>query len=493
MTEYHPQSDAPLDPHSARAEREEKIALNGAAKPLATLALLGGAAALVLGIVLAVVAGWARGGGLGYGVSYAMYAYLLAFLFVASLGIGGLFFVLLQYLFRAGWSVNVRRVPETLAGTLPFSMLLGLPILISILIGAGTPFLWAQWSPTVHVEEFAEGHDANGSTANISDKLSAVSQAGGAGESEAHAATDESQGPASEVIEGGAHRKQYDEGIEKKRGYLNPLFGTLRLLIYGGFFAWMGRHYWRTSVRQDQSGDPELTRGLEILSGGGFLAFGFVLTFFAFDLLMSLDAHWYSTVFGVYIGAGCAVGAFATIIIILNALQREDYLTSSVSVEHYHDLGKFLFTAVFFWGYIAFSQYMLQWYANMPEETEWFLRRGATTVSADMTGWTAVITAMLFGHLLIPFAGLMSRHVKRNKGFLTFWAVWLLIFHWMDLWWLVMPELEFGGMTWVAPEVLMTLGLVGIAMWRYLTVLNQADLRPVRDPRVEESLAFMNI
>ena len=518
MTVYDPHSDAgepdhgapsgdpnaAAHPHSEIAEADERTHLNGAAAPLARLGLLGGGACLAVGILFAFLAGFFGGGSGGAwgGLKYVMNGYLLAFIYAVSLGIGSLFFVILQFIYRAGWGVNVRRIPETMAGILPFTLLLGLPILISILAGIGTPYIWAQWSPKVVVEEYSQGFDAKGPTAGVSDKLSAFAQtavpgpggthvAGGgleAGEKQVAEAHGEARGEAH-----GEHLKEYDEAVAQKRAYLNPIFATIRLLAYGAFFGLVGRNYWKTSVRQDQTGDWQLTRRLEIFSAPGLLMLAFITTFFAFDLLMSLDPHWFSTIFGIYFWAGSAVGGFAAIILALNLLQREGFLTESVSVEHYHDLGKFLFAGVFFWGYVAFSQYMLQWYAALPEETHWFLRRGGTTVSAEMTGWTAVILAILFGHLLIPFAGLLSRHVKRSKGFLTFWAVWLLLFHWIDLWWLIMPEGEFGGMTWVLPEILMTAGLLGIVLWRFLTALNENSLRPVQDPRVEESFAFMNV
>ncbi len=141
---------------------------------------------------------------------------------------------------------------------------------------------------------------------------------------------------------------------------------------------------------------------------------GLTVTGAAFDMFMSLDPHWYSTMFGVYFFAGSAVSFFGVIILIAFLLQRGGFLARSIDTEHYHDLGKFLFGFVFFWGYIAFSQYMLLWYANIPEETEWFARHGATTVKNVITGdapfhyavsgWSAVVLAILFGQLLIPFA-----------------------------------------------------------------------------------------
>ena len=177
---------------------------------------------------------------------------------------------------------------------------------------------------------------------------------------------------------------------------------------------------------------------MQAFSPISLILYAITVTLASFDLLMSLDPHWYSTIYGVYYFSGCAVGIFATLIILSVLLQRWGLLRETITAEHYHDLGKFLFGFVFFWGYIAFSQYMLIWYANIPEETIWYGRRGTSTVDYMITltwPWGAISVALLFGHLLIPFAGLLSRHAKRRKPVLVFWAVWLLVFHWIDVSW----------------------------------------------------------
>jgi hypothetical protein len=219
------------------------------------------------------------------------------------------------------------------------------------------------------------------------------------------------------------------------------------------------------------------------------------LTFASFDLLMSLDPTWFSTIFGVYFFSGCAVGIFATLILLVALLQRFGYLVNSVTVEHFHDLGKFLFAFTFFWGYIAFSQYMLLWYANIPETTGWFARRGASSVPTDPGDWRIVSVLLLVGHLLIPFAGLLSRHVKRNRTALAFWAAWLLVFHWIDLFWIVMPEINpqqprvyFGVM-----EIACFLGIGGLFAASTLRLAMRHAVRPVADPRLHEALVFQNI
>jgi hypothetical protein len=196
------------------------------------------------------------------------------------------------------------------------------------------------------------------------------------------------------------------------------------------------------------------------------------------------------------------VGFFAAIILVLLVLQRMGFVARGVSTEHYHDLGKFLFAFTFFWGYIAFSQYMLLWYANLPETTLWMIRRGASTAPEHAGNpWRLVVLALLLGHLLIPFAGLLSRHVKRNRKLLAFWAGWMLVFHYLDLYWLVMPELGghaahgggHHGLPFGIIEIACLLGVGGVFFAAFVRLLARHKLRPMKDPRLGEALAFENL
>ncbi len=224
----------------------------------------------------------------------------------------------------------------------------------------------------------------------------------------------------------------------------------------------------------------------------GLVTMGVTLTLASFDLIMSLDPHWFSTIFGVYYFSGGFLGFFALLIVAVMTLQRYGYIRHSVGPEHFHDLGKFLFGFVFFWGYIAFSQYMLLWYASIPEETEWFARHGATTNHNDITGYSYVILAILFGHLVIPFLGLLSRHVKRNRSSLLFWAVWVLVFHFIDLYWVVMPELSKVFRPGFI-DITAFVAVGAIFLGSVVRTLSQHSLIPVNDPRLPDAMAFENI
>ncbi|MCH5372962.1 MAG: quinol:cytochrome C oxidoreductase, partial [Planctomycetes bacterium] len=180
------------------------------------------------------------------------------------------------------------------------------------------------------------------------------------------------------------------------------------------------------------------------------------------------------------------VGFLAALILAAQFLQHLGLLTASITVEHYHDLGKLLFGFVFFWGYIAFSQYMLMWYANIPEETGWYLIR-------QTDGWAGVSLVLLFGHLLLPFLGLLSRHVRRNRIALAGWALWLLVMHWIDLYWLVMPQFsESAGPTFGWIDLCCLVGLGAAYVSAVLWAAADRALIPVKDPRLLESLAFRN-
>ncbi len=281
--------------------------------------------------------------------------------------------------------------------------------------------------------------------------------------------------------------------------YLNRPFFLGRIVIY--FAAWiaLAGYYYRRSVRQDADGNPALTKQMTAASYGGLVLYALTLTFASFDLVMSLDPHFFSTIFGGYIFAGGVVGFFAVTILAYQFLRMGGMLKESVTVEHYHDLGKFLFAFTFFWGYVAFSQFMLIWYANIPETTYWFGVRGATSIPenlgfgawgdnpeapAQVGWWTVVAMTLLFGHLLIPFAGLLSRHVKRNLTLLGFWAGWLLVMHWVDLYWLIMPEMLHGGWQLLPlVEISCAMLVIGASVAWVAREMKVVKLRPAADPR----------
>lgn len=355
------------------------------------------------------------------------HSYLLALTYFLSLSLGALFFVTLQHLTRAGWSVVVRRLAEIVASNLPLLVILFTPILISMLQGNALLYSWVD--------------DA--------------------------------------LVQG-------DPLLHGKQPYLNVPFFVVRFAIYFAVWAVLSRYFLKTSVRQDQTGDRGLTAQMQKVSAPAMLLFALSLTFCAFDTLMSLEPHWFSTIFGVYFFAGSVVGFFCLMILMARGLQSSGIMRDVITVDHYHDLGKLLFGFVFFWGYIAFSQYMLIWYANIPEETEWYLER--------QTGeWVWVSLSLLFGHFLLPFPGLISRHAKRRLTILSFWAGFLLVMHWLDLYWLIMPSLQKEKLPFGVIDVACFLGVGGLYVANLGFTARDKVILAVKDPRLAESLAFENV
>ena len=461
----------------------ERIALSGRVWPLYNLAKIAG----FVGIIGSVA--------IGYFIDPAFrrfyFAYLVSLMFFVSISIGALVFVLLQHLVRAGWSASVRRIAECLAACIPILGALSAPIILSVILHRGDLYRWAQPAPAHAAHDAApSAHEERGVDVKSSGQESrAVDEAPAHRTSEPLAAHEQLTHEAHPSAKG---VQPPDPLTLHKRPVLNRWFFTLRVVFYFAVWSLLALWYWQRSTEQDKTGDVELTTRMQGYSAPALVVLALSVTFASFDLIMSLDPHWFSTIFGIYFLAGSIIAGFATMIIVLMHLQRLGYLHASVNVEHYHDLGKWLFGFVFFWGYIAFSQFMLIWYGNIPEETGWLARRGATTARQDINGWSWVSIALLFGQLLIPFAGLMSRKAKRNKKVLAFWAMWLLAFHWLDLYWMIVPELD-GRVYFPFIEFLCFMGIGGIFMATSLRFMAKNPLRPLNDPRLEEALAFQNV
>jgi hypothetical protein len=273
--------------------------------------------------------------------------------------------------------------------------------------------------------------------------------------------------------------------VAKKAPYLNPGFFAARALVCFAVWTFLGVWFLRQSLRQDESGDPALTTRMQKVAAPGMILFAITLTVGAVDFLMSLEPAWFSTIFGVYYFSGSALASFAALILFGWLLQRSGRLASVLTVEHYHDLGKLMFAFTVFWTYIAFSQYMLYWYANIPEETLWFEER-------QTGGWAPFSVFLLAGRFLAPFLALISRVPKRRKPLLALTAVWVLFMHWMDMYYLAMPHASPGRVPWNLLDVTAFLGVGGLFVATLARQLGDRSLIPRRDPRLVESLAFEN-
>jgi hypothetical protein len=350
-------------------------------------------------------------------------SYLVNFTYFLSLALGALFFVIITHLTRAGWSVALRRLAETVSWTLlPLAALA-----LVVLFGMHDLYEWTH----------------------------------------------------AEAVAG-------DPLLQGKAGFLNPTFFIVRLVGY--FLIWnlLAWYFSSRSLAQDSSGEPGLTVRMEKVSAPGAILFALTVTFAAFDLIMSLYPHWYSTIFGVYYFAGAALGFFSLNVILMRALEGAGKLTRVVHVGHYHDMGKLVFAFVVFWAYIAFSQYMLIWYANIPEETMFYKLR-------QEGSWVGVSLVLLFGHFILPFLFLISRHPKRRRTVLALAAAWVLVMHWFDLFYLVVPGSRPADSIFSLLDLTCFVGLGGLFFAAVFWRMGRVNLVAARDPRLGESLGLDHV
>jgi len=381
----------------------------------------------------------------GDGMKRFLYAYVVGWCFIVSLSIGMMWLVLLHHLTRSRWSTVVRRIAEAIATAFPLIFLAGLGFALPVIAGNKTLYYWTA-------------EDAKNAMLNPT--------------------------------------------LQHKLGWLSPGFWFVRYCVYGAIFSGLAYYFAKKSREQDVSGDPKISDTLRRASGPAMILFAFTTCFLSFDVMMSLSPKWYSTIYGVTFWGSGNIGAFALLALVVLWLQRNGRLTHSITEEHYHDIGKWMFTFTFFWAYTAFSQFMLQWYGNMPEETVWYKYR--------MFGeWQWVSIAILVGYWAFPFVFLMSRWTKRIVPSLVFFAVWQLAFHWLDMYWNIMPNYDWtstthGGATIVEGPLANQISLhhvgftpMDITVWfamigillvgvgRGLT----GNLIPVKDPTLGLSLA----
>ncbi len=393
----------------------------------------------LVGIGCLVGAFFLAGGPTPEGLARFSHAYLLNFCFLFTIVLGSLFFVMVQHLTRAGWSVTVRRIAEIIACCMFPMFLLFLPIMIPVVFGFDGLFTW-----------------------NNSENLDWV-----AGDSRI---------------------------FDIKAVYLQSHWFAIRGVVF--FIAWifMAVTLFRWSLRQDETGESGLTARMQAFCAPMMLVFVACLVFASFDWEMSLAPMWFSTMFPVYFFAGSVLSSLAMITLIALLLQRSGRITDEITVEHYHDLAKLMFAFIVFWGYIAFSQFMLIWYANIPEETFWFKFRSTGS-------WMTVSMILLFGHLFIPFLGLMARTVRRSKKFLLFASIYLLALHWVDHFWLVMPQLNASvypnglqndSTMLLLPALLCLAGMGAIFLASFCLIAGKRSLVPVQDPRLHEALNYDN-
>lgn len=447
------------------------------------------------------------------------FSWLFAFITVLAVALGAIFFVLIQRLTSAGWSVTVRRTAEFFS----YGILALIPLFIPILMS--TAHLWPFLSGahgaaakhegghsaiTVITPAHAQTHQGSAPAADHNDPQihkgtgtsahgagdhggpggvgadmpkTGAAPAGGHGAAGGHDAASAQEHALHE-----AHALIEGEVMKKKSGYLSKNFFYGRAVFYFVIWAWLAVRLFGFSAKQDTTKDPKLTVRAQAFAPAGTMLFALTLTFAGFDWVMALEPTWFSTIFGVYYFSTGVVSSLAVIILVTMALRTSGPLAGAVTPEHFHDLGKLMFGFLVFWAYIGFSQFMLIWYAALPEETTWYHNRW------DFGPWAKVSMAILIGHFVVPFFWLISRNFKRNLGRLQIGAAILLVMHVVDIYWFVMPNYALRSndfaFHWLDAACLLAVGgIYGAFVFHRMT---KNYLVPVGDPRLERSLHFQN-
>ena len=341
-------------------------------------------------------------------------AYLTAYLFWCGIALGSMGILMLQHITGGTWGWLIRRQLESATRTLPTLLVLFVPLLF----GLGYLYEWAD-----------------------------------------------------------PHHVANDPLLQHKRPYLNVPFFLVRAAIYFGTWIVVARFLNRWSEEQDASGDPALAQRLEYLSRGGLLLYSLTMTFASIDWVMSLEPHWFSTIYGILFVGGQVLSAFAFVIPVLALLAERPPLSEVVAAEQLHDLGKLLLAFVMLWAYFAFSQFLIIWSGNLPEETPWYMNR--------LTGgWEWVGMAVIAFHFALPFAILLSRDLKRNARHLSGIALLVVLMRFVDLYWLISPAFSprVLSLHWLDPLTL--LGVGGIWVATFVGQLRARPLLPLRDPQM---------
>jgi hypothetical protein len=406
----------------------------------------------------------AGAGALGDSERFA-FSYLFAYVAFLTIALGGVFFGLIQYLTSAGWSVTIRRLTEFLHWPLWLFAILFVPIAANM----DTLFPWTQHHGEEHAAAAEGEHGEHGEHGQ--------DEHGHAAHGAAHKSN---KVLSAEELNHEIEHQAHAHVLALKEPYLNKPFFFIRAAFY--FLSWIviSRKLFRNSVDQDKSGDAALTVSSQRVSPAALIFFALTTTFAAFDWLMSLEPSWISTIFGVNFFAQSIVSMFAVTILIALSLRANGHFKKAVNIEHFHDLGKLQLGFLIFWAYVNFSQYMLIW-------------------SEGGDGWQAWSLAIIFGHFIVPFFVILSRNAKRALSPLGVGAAIILFFHFVMVYWLVLPY--YGGQLPVAERPGLSPSLLDLACLAavgglYFTAvfyrMTQHPIIPIKDPRLARSLHFVN-
>jgi hypothetical protein len=347
--------------------------------------------------------------------------YLLGFLFWTGVSLGCLALSMVHHQSGGAWGVVIRRICEAASRTMPLMALLFVPVAL------GLPHLF-EW---------------------------AVPQAVAA-----------------------------DPILQHKQPFLNVPFFLTRAVIYFVVWSGMALALSRWSRRQDAAlaaGQEELATRMQRLSGGGLVAYAVTVFFMSVDWVMSLDPHWFSSIYGMLFMVNQGLSALAFTIAVLVLLARTAPMAGVVAPAHLHDLGKLLLAFVMLWAYLTFSQFLIVWSANLPEEIPWYLTRMDG-------GWGAVSVALILFHFVVPFLLLLNRDLKRHGMLLVLVAAWILVMRFVDLFWLMGPLHGSRELSVHAPDVLAPIGIGGLWIAFFAWQLKARPLLPLGEPELQGAL-----
>lgn len=345
-------------------------------------------------------------------------AYLVAYVFWTGVALGSLALLMVQHLTGGAWGVVIRRLLEASTRTLPMLAVMFVPIIL----GMGHLYHWT------HPEAVAA-----------------------------------------------------DPVLQAKAPYLNTTFFLVRQGIY--FAVWIGLATLlsRWSTEQDRTGDPALAERMMRLSGGGLLAFGLTVTFAVVDWTMSVNPHWFSTMWGLLYIGGQGLSALAFAIAVLVVLAQYAPLDRVINPSHLHDLAKLLFAFLMLWAYLSFSQFIIIYSANTMEEVPHYLVRA-------QHGWQWVGWALVVLHFALPYALLLSRDVKRDQKRLRVIAIWILGMRLVDYYWHVAPEFHHEGLSVNLLDIGLPLAIGGFFISMFAAQLRGRSLLPVNDAGLAKAL-----
>ena len=342
------------------------------------------------------------------------FSYLVSFTFFTGIAIASVFMVMFHHITKSKWGVVVRRIPETFGANIWIWALFAIPVLLGI-------HNLYHWS---HEDAVA------------ADKI-----------------------------------------LKGKSAYLNTPFFIIRQVIYFAIWGFVGHKLFKASIEMDKTGDWGISSLMRKVSAPAIPLFGLSIAFASFDWLMSLDPHWFSTMFGVYFFAISFQSFWAVMILMVFFLQRSGYLKNTIGQAHIYDMGAWMFAFTVFYAYIAFSQFLLIYYANIPEETIWFYHRLEGS-------WKYITYGLLIFRFVLPFLILLNREQKHRRNILAYVSILVVVMHFLEIYWIAMPTLSEHGIHFSWIDLSTFLGLGGIFFGLFFRRFKQNSMIPEKDPKL---------